>query len=37
MFDYHCPKCGYCFFYEEGYDASLDVVVCPDCGWVEEN
>lgn len=38
MFDHCCPQCGYEFFTEEGYDASLDIIVCPNCGWcVEES
>jgi DNA-directed RNA polymerase subunit RPC12/RpoP len=32
MFDYHCTKCSYDFFFEEGYVADEDVIVCPYCG-----
>lgn len=32
MFDYECEYCGFSFFTEEGYNASLDAIVCPVCG-----
>ena len=31
MFDYHCNRCGYDFFTEEGYDELPDAIVCPNC------
>ena len=30
--DYQCKYCGYFFFMEEGYDANLDTIICPNCG-----
>lgn len=30
MFDYHCKRCGYDFFEEEGY--VINAIVCPMCG-----
>ena len=35
--DHHCDNCDYVFFTEEGYDAELDMIICPNCGQsVEE-
>lgn len=38
MFDYHCNNCGHNFFIEEGYNADLDIIICPNCKhYVEES
>lgn len=31
MFDYHCNCCGLDFFFEEGYNANEDAIICPMC------
>ena len=31
MFNYHCNCCGFDFFMEEGYDETIDAIVCPQC------
>ena len=36
----HCNCCGYDFFFEEGYDAVIDAIVCPNCdakGYVDDD
>lgn len=34
--DYHCNCCGFDFFMEEGYEPTLDAIICPMCGEEQE-
>lgn len=34
VMDYHCNWCGFDFFFEEGYNAEADDIMCPRCNAI---
>lgn len=34
VMDYHCNWCGFDFFFEEGYNAEVDDIMCPRCNAI---